>query len=169
MSVLDHAPRALGRQAMARAVPDGVARRRFGVDPASVGAARRFAREALEGRVVDEMDMDVVLLLVSELATNAVLHAQTEFDVVVGARRGSVRVEVIDVGDGCPSPAHPLPDGDHGRGLTLVAGLATRWGVVLREQSKSVWFELRCPTRRAESARRRQRVRTPWRKGASGR
>jgi anti-sigma regulatory factor (Ser/Thr protein kinase) len=154
---------------MGRAVPDGAAPCRFGADTASVRAARQFVRKALEGRIVDEMNMDIVLLLVSELATNAVMHAQTEFDVVVGARRGGVRVEVIDVGGGCPSPVHPLPDGDHGRGLALVAGLATRWGVVLREESKSVWFELRCPTSRTEGARRRQRVRMPWRKGASGR
>jgi anti-sigma regulatory factor (Ser/Thr protein kinase) len=163
VSVLDRAPRNLGRPTTARAVPDGAAPGRFGADPASVAAARRFVREALDGQIADEMDMDIVLLLVSELATNAVIHAQTEFDVVVDARRDGVRIEVTDVGDGCPSPLHPRLDGDHGRGLALVAGLATRWGVVLRGESKSVWFELRCPTVAND---RRPRVRMPWRRKA---
>lgn len=149
---------------MGRALPDGGPPCHFVADPGSVGAARRFVRKALDGQVVDETSMDILLLLVSELATNAVIHAKTDFDVVVAAQRDGVRVEVVDIGDGCPSPMHPRDDGDHGRGLTLVAGLATRWGVILREQSKSVWFELRCRTAAPQSARRRARVRMPWRR-----
>lgn len=143
-------------------MPEGAAPRHFEADAAAVRAARAFVREALEDQIVDEMDMDALLLLVSELATNAVIHAQTEFDIVVDVRRDGVRVEVSDVGDGCPSPVHPLPDGEHGRGLTLVAGLATRWGVVLRGESKSVWFELRCRTAPGD---RHRRGRMPWRRG----
>ncbi|MBV8386288.1 MAG: ATP-binding protein [Acidimicrobiia bacterium] len=143
-------------------MPDEAAPCHFRADAGAVRAARAFVREALEGQIVEEMDMDAVLLLVSELATNAVLHTQTEFDVVVDVLADGVRVEVTDVGDGCPSPVHPLPDGEHGRGLTLVAGLATRWGVVLRGESKSVWFGLRCPTTAGD---RRRRGRMPWRRG----
>ncbi|MDQ0384643.1 anti-sigma regulatory factor (Ser/Thr protein kinase) [Streptomyces sp. DSM 42143] len=114
----------------------------------SVPAARAFARETLVDWGVRGRADDVVLC-VSELATNALLHG-------VPPGRGfllrllpcgdGVRVEVHDSGGGVP--AVPLdPDGadEGGRGLLLVSELADKWGVAEREPGKVVWFECAVP------------------------
>ncbi|WP_369180390.1 ATP-binding protein [Streptomyces mutabilis] len=114
----------------------------------SVPAARAFARETLVDWGVRGRADDVVLC-VSELATNALLHG-------VPPGRGfllrllpcgdGVRVEVHDSGGGVP--AVPLdPDGadESGRGLLLVSELADKWGVAEREPGKVVWFECAVP------------------------
>ncbi|MCV2462105.1 ATP-binding protein [Streptomyces sp. ICN988] len=116
----------------------------------SVPAARAFARETLADWGVRGRADDVVLC-VSELATNALLHG-------VPPGRGfllrlwllpcgdGVRVEVHDSGDGVP--AVPLESGrsdEGGRGLLLVSELADKWGVTEREPGKVVWFECCVP------------------------
>ncbi|MFJ6913265.1 ATP-binding protein [Streptomyces sp. NPDC101133] len=116
----------------------------------SVPAARAFARETLADWGVRGRADDVVLC-VSELATNALLHG-------VPPGRGfllrlwllpcgdGVRVEVHDSGDGVP--AVPLESGgsdEGGRGLLLVSELADKWGVTEREPGKVVWFECWVP------------------------
>jgi hypothetical protein len=90
--------------------------------------------------------VDPAALLVSELVTNAVVHARTPVDVVVvrmdAGDRGPVRVEVRDLSDTTPRPAPLSLDSLSGRGLTLVAALASRWGVEPDAEGKRVWFEL---------------------------
>lgn len=87
---------------------------------------------------------DAVSLMVSELATNAVLHGGTDYVVDVDVRPTSVRVDVSDVGAGMPVRTDALPTASRGRGLTIVDGIADSWGVVhaTAELGKSVWFEL---------------------------
>jgi anti-sigma regulatory factor (Ser/Thr protein kinase) len=85
---------------------------------------------------------DTVALLVSEVASNAVLHARTAFVVTVVLDDSSIRVEVTD-----GSPQHPTmkqyqADSVTGRGLHLVDTAATRWGVDAAEPGKTVWFEV---------------------------
>jgi serine/threonine-protein kinase RsbW len=85
-------------------------------------------------------------VLVSEVVTNAVLHAQSGADhpvrLTAEADGTRLRVEVEDSGSGIPEAMRelPTPTATSGRGLAIVRGLADRWGVV-RDPSR-VWFEL---------------------------
>ncbi|MEO6318608.1 MAG: ATP-binding protein [Acidimicrobiales bacterium] len=118
-------------------------RRPFAPEALSVRAARDFVATVLRVNVF-EGDADAALLLVSELATNAVRHAGTPFEVTVEVRGPSVRVAVID-GDISHPPRVRRPGADEtsGRGLLIVEELAERWGTeVLGDGSKSVWFVL---------------------------
>ncbi|MFE2377561.1 ATP-binding protein [Streptomyces sp. NPDC059398] len=108
----------------------------------SVRAAREFTRSALTdweaaGRA------DEVLLCVSELATNAVLHGVPPGRGYRLQLRsygdGLLRVEVHDSGDGVPRIAAVADE--TGRGLLLVEALADRWGVSSRSPGKTVWCE----------------------------
>ena len=110
-------------------------------EPQSAGAGRRFVRATLAQWARDDL-IDISCLLVSELVTNAVLHARTEVALVVSLAHDVLRVEVRDAGAGEPAVRHYHLDATTGRGLALVASLATRWGVDDAEPGKSVWFEL---------------------------
>jgi anti-sigma regulatory factor (Ser/Thr protein kinase) len=92
---------------------------------------------------------DVALLLVSELVTNAVLHAQTETEVEVGRFDDTVRIAVSDgvpAGIDPEAGRHPSRVGaPSGRGLRIVDGLADRWGVSTSDVGKTVWFEVQVP------------------------
>jgi anti-sigma regulatory factor (Ser/Thr protein kinase) len=118
--------------------------RRFPETTASVPVARQFVADSLSalGPEVSEM----AALLVSELATNAVVHATSDFAVTVlyPTPTGRVRVEVVDGVPGEPMPLRPPPTALHGRGLLLVASLADEWGVegTDSEVGKTIWFEL---------------------------
>lgn len=107
------------------------------------------ARDALRRRSWDRLDAEVVeqlVLVASELVTNAVLHAGLDdgqairLRVVQGADR--VRVEVED--DGLGFRCRPAGDACEGRGLLIVAGLSDRWGLESCEPTL-VWAELREP------------------------
>jgi anti-sigma regulatory factor (Ser/Thr protein kinase) len=105
-----------------------------------VSACRRFVRSSLEDW--GDAGSDVVLLA-SELATNAVVHARSRFLVVVDRCDDCVRVEVSD--DDTRPLAVPEVDQDSfsGRGLAMVVALADAWGVDHRPQEgKTVWFEV---------------------------
>jgi anti-sigma regulatory factor (Ser/Thr protein kinase) len=110
-------------------------------DPRSVAAARRFVTSRLAAWGHPAMT-DTAALLVSELVTNALLHARSPVVVAVSGGTGCVRVEVTD-----GSPVEPrqrrnsLVSGT-GRGLVLVERLARGWGAERREVGKAVWFEL---------------------------
>ena len=106
-------------------------------DPASVPAARelvhtgaahlpRRAREAAE-------------LVASELATNSVVHAGTDFEVFAAADDDTVEVVVAD-GTGWSSTA--ARDGDGGHGLLLVGLLAADWAAQLEGSGQRVWARL---------------------------
>jgi anti-sigma regulatory factor (Ser/Thr protein kinase) len=107
-------------------------------------AARRVARDFFGGRLSDGT-CDEVLLLVSELVTNAVVHARTPLTVRMHLHAGYLRVEVEDAGSGTPGVHHASHAESRGRGLQLVAAISTRWGVLRRRADrpgKVVWFEL---------------------------
>jgi anti-sigma regulatory factor (Ser/Thr protein kinase) len=106
-----------------------------------VRAAREFVADALEGEGFSG-DVDTILLLVSELVTNAVRHAATPFEIVVEVNGDSVRVEVIDGdGDHPPLVRHPGPEDTNGRGLLIVDQLAKGWGSnEVGAGNKAVWF-----------------------------
>jgi anti-sigma regulatory factor (Ser/Thr protein kinase) len=85
---------------------------------------------------------DVAVLLASELVTNVVLHARTDFELRVALRPDRLRVEVCDMVPAPPAIRMAAPDDFSGRGLGLLAALAGRWGVETAADGKSVWFEL---------------------------
>ncbi len=125
-------------------VEGGLAERRLTLDPESQAprAARRFADETLR-RWDCGGTLDTVELLVSELVTNAVIHARSTADVAVVLHRDSIRVEVGDTSDVMPKPRTAAANEPSGRGLELVAKLATAWGVEQRDDGgKVVWFEV---------------------------
>ena len=112
--------------------------------PASVGVARRFVRDLLDSHGdVDEDTLDTLLLLASELVTNAVRHAATPFEIRVAVDDDTVRVAVIDGDvDHGPRMCHPGPDDTNGRGLQLVDQLSAVWGSDRVGRGKAVWFQL---------------------------
>lgn len=81
-------------------------------------------------------------LLVSELVTNAILHAHTVIEVTVRQAGDIVRVGVADSSPRTLRKRQHSVDSGTGRGLWLVDRLATRWGVEPTPAGKVVWFEL---------------------------
>jgi anti-sigma regulatory factor (Ser/Thr protein kinase) len=114
-------------------------RRSFPAEVTSVAAARRFVSAELADVGTR---LETVVLLVSELATNAVRHATSAFELSIDRTDGRVRVEVADEGAGTPTPqAHDI-DAPSGRGLQIVEALADEWGITERPPGKVVWFTL---------------------------
>jgi two-component sensor histidine kinase len=110
----------------------------------SVIDARHFTLTVLEGMPGDFVDS--VVLMVSELATNAVQHARSRFELVIDCEDdGVVTVQVSDQGPGEAEPRNPRVTDVSGRGLQIVRALADEWGVQTptSEWRKSVWFSLR--------------------------
>jgi two-component sensor histidine kinase len=123
----------------------------FTPELASARQARRLVDDALRA---SHTPPDLAVLLVSELATNAVMHARTDFIVRVevrGAGRHHVRVEVEDENEREPAIASVPLEATSGRGLQVVAALADSWGVERRPRGKVVWFELVSPSPEDES------------------
>ena len=111
----------------------------------SAEAARRLVRDALAP--CPPQLVDSASLVVSELVTNAVLHARTEITVVLELLDdGSVRLEVSDQSSELPQRRRYSEESGTGRGLVLVDALSSGWGVESRaEDGKTVWAELRPP------------------------
>ncbi|MCL6671136.1 ATP-binding protein [Streptomyces sp. NPDC101209] len=129
-------------------------------DPTEVGRARRWTRSrlAVSGIAADEPLAETLILLVSELVTNAVVHtgcpAVLRLSLPEGAAEPStVRLEVADASDRAPVPRCADGDATGGRGLALVDGLADRWGWSPEGAGKSIWCELdRCDRPRGDAA-----------------
>lgn len=86
---------------------------------------------------------DTVALLVSEVATNAVLHAYgPQIRVRVLDRGIRLRVEVFDGSPELPTPRRAAAGATDGRGLELVEAFALEWGVEARPDGKTFWFEV---------------------------
>jgi len=112
-------------------------------EPSSASAARRFVADAIERTPLACSSVgDTAVLLVSEVVTNAVLHAGTSIRVTVRIERSSVRVEVRDGSVALPSRRHYDEGAATGRGLELVELLATSWGTEQERNGKVVWFEV---------------------------
>ncbi|MFG3259309.1 ATP-binding protein [Streptomyces sp. NPDC048172] len=124
----------------------------IGPDPMEVGRARRWARSRLAGAGVDadESLSETLILLISELVTNAVVHTGCPAVLCMllpgpGSGQGvvdSVRVEVADASSRPPRQRQAEGEDTNGRGLELVSGLADRWGWEQEDGGKRVWCEL---------------------------
>lgn len=116
----------------------------FRRDRQSVPAARKFTHRALaDWELVEGFRSADVLLCVSELSTNALLHGVPlgrGFRLFLRYGGDVVRAEVHDSGPGVPRIVD-AEDGEGGRGLLLVAAFADRWGVSERNPGKVVWCE----------------------------
>ncbi|WP_172386747.1 ATP-binding protein [Streptomyces sp. MNP-20] len=133
-----------------------------GPDPAEVGRARRWARSRLAGSGIaaDEPLAETLILLISELVTNAVVHTgcpavlRMLLPGVPASEPGTVRVEVTDRSARPPRPRHAEGDETNGRGLELVDGLADRWGWQPDGAGKRIWCEVdRCAAAAASASR----------------
>ena len=109
--------------------------------PSSVSRARREVRELLERGGRRDL-VDAASLLVSEVVTNALLHAGTDMDVTGRLDDDGL---VLTVGDGSPhlpSRRHYAATSGTGRGLMMLDALGDDWGVTERPGGKTVWFRL---------------------------
>lgn len=115
----------------------------FSPDPASSRDARQVVARVLERAGLDDL-VTSVSLVVSELATNAVLHARTAFRVRLRISRRVARIEVEDSAGGRPVMRHFSSQATSGRGLRLVDGLSRSWGVTSGKggRGKVVWAEI---------------------------
>ena len=91
-----------------------------------------------------ESTLEVVTLLVSEVVTNAVLHARSDVMITVRNDGTVVRVEVADRSEAPPVQRPVVEDSMTGRGMVLVDELADAWGTRPSVHGKVVWFELGC-------------------------
>ena len=110
----------------------------------SVPVARRFVQARMQG----DTDVDTAALLVSEVVTNAILHARTGVHLTVDDRGSVVHIEVRDGSPVLPRVHAFSPASATGRGLRLLDRLATRWGVQRDPITggKVVWFEVGAST-----------------------
>ncbi|AKN70666.1 hypothetical protein QR97_13310 [Streptomyces sp. PBH53] len=112
--------------------------------PEEVPHARHFVASLL----ADRGPVEDALLVVSELATNALRHTRSGvvggwFLVVVGLGDDLVRIQVVDQGGDrvphlCPATSHE----EGGRGLRLIDALVKNWGYTILPDGRSVWAEL---------------------------
>jgi anti-sigma regulatory factor (Ser/Thr protein kinase) len=106
--------------------------------PGGVRDARAFVADTLRG--VDPNVLEAAVLMVSELATNAVVHTSSPFDVGIDQSDHEVRISVTDRGGGTPRLRASGAGDTGGRGLGIVAAFAVEWGVDHGPHSKTVWF-----------------------------
>jgi anti-sigma regulatory factor (Ser/Thr protein kinase) len=114
----------------------------FPADPSSVTGARHFVADSLTADGCPHATVETAKLLVSELASNAVLHARSAFQVSMSQHDHSLTIAVTDGSETRPTPGVVTASG--GRGLRLVEALANEWGIRAREGGKAVYFRLAC-------------------------
>lgn len=128
-------------------MPDDHSALTLDADPRSVQEARRWVASACEQ--IGRRDLtECAELGVSELVTNALLHAG---DPIVVRVRGTTTHPRVEVSDGSPQPpvlAVPAPTHEFddlmatfGRGLSIVARCSVAWGAAMEPEGKVVWFE----------------------------
>ena len=118
--------------------------REFEPTAPSVWQARRFLRQALQDLLTegDNDDLvDTLLIAANELATNAVLHARTEFTVRIAVDTIHVRIEVKDENSRLPQPCLAPADATSGRGLAIIDSSGLHWGIDRHPGGKTVWLQ----------------------------
>ena len=115
---------------------------RFEADVGSVPQARAFVRRWLQESGAEHA-FDEASLIVTELATNAVLHADSPYEVRLSRAGGVIRIEVADGDAGTPEP-QPFSDvAESGRGIVIVSAISASWGIDAQPSGKVTWAELR--------------------------
>jgi anti-sigma regulatory factor (Ser/Thr protein kinase) len=100
--------------------------------------ARRFLSQVLQDWGTDAFDFGAPQVL-SELATNAALHARSPFTVTVHLADECLLLEVSDASPRIPRARHYAADATTGRGMGLVAALSQSWGTTSGPVGKTVW------------------------------
>jgi anti-sigma regulatory factor (Ser/Thr protein kinase) len=112
--------------------------------PATVTAPqtiRAFLRAALHTWELDGFG-ELTELLSCELVSNVVRHLGSPGTLRATSDGKVLRIEVDDASTEVPTVQHPAPADPAGRGLLIVDSLSTAWGVDMRDDGKTVWFEL---------------------------
>lgn len=122
---------------------DVVVHEQLPADPRSAHRARRAVRSVVAAHRPEWADR--AELAVTELVTNAVVHAGTDIELWVRLRPTSVRVEIHDGTTAVPSRRSHSATAATGRGLHLVDDSVDRWDVETHRQGKTVWFEIGDP------------------------
>jgi anti-sigma regulatory factor (Ser/Thr protein kinase) len=108
--------------------------------------ARGSVRQLLDSAAVDEETRETAMLLATELASNAIEHGGGDARLDACVRPDAVRIAVADANPALPLPRTaaraPTELDERGRGLLLVAALASRWGTDPLPHGKSVWCEI---------------------------
>lgn len=113
-------------------------------DPRGAELARHTTQEALAAWRLEGL-ADTAVLLVSELVTNAVVHAEAcraPIALILESQRGWLRIEVHDADPRWGQMTCPEVLPESGFGLLLVDALASKWGVDETATGKAVWAEL---------------------------
>jgi anti-sigma regulatory factor (Ser/Thr protein kinase) len=110
-------------------------------DHTAASRARRFVAETLRAWGYESVIPDAELL-VSELVTNAVLHARSSARVELVRNGNILRIAVCDNSRALPRVRDYAPDAVTGRGMLLVDRIARRWGIDPNDGGKCVWFEV---------------------------
>jgi len=131
----------IGAEAPVVALGGAEAARVFPWDLLAVGASRKFVIDTLIAWNLRHV-IDDAALIVSELATNAVLHGRSAFTVLLSSEAGTLCISVRDDSASVPSVKNPTATTISGRGLRLVAAVAQRWGTERDGDGKLVWAEL---------------------------
>lgn len=104
-------------------------------------SAPRLARTEVAARLGDHPRRDDLLLCISEVVTNAVLHARSAAQLRVTAEQDGLRVEVTDHDPTVPTRRQHDLGAPTGRGLHLLDALTRAWGTAPAADGKIVWFE----------------------------
>ena len=114
----------------------------FPADLRSAGEARAMVRRTLAGWC-DETLLDDIALCVSELVTNAVVHAGSAPRILVHVRPSVIHVEISDDSDVLPVMHEADLHDTSGRGMAIMGGLSDHWGARRRSGAgKTVWFDI---------------------------
>ncbi|MCB0915208.1 MAG: ATP-binding protein [Actinobacteria bacterium] len=103
-------------------------------------ARRACARQLAEWKL--EHLTDDVELIAAELVTNAVRHGGGVQEISMRLHEGYLRIAVTDFSPTLPAAKQALPADTSGRGIAIVAELASQWGVELHRSGKTVWAEI---------------------------
>jgi hypothetical protein len=103
--------------------------------------ARHFVSDVLDEWGLAELT-DSANLIVTELATNAVLHARSGFTVSLACTGSVVRIAVGDIAAALPQRSHGGAAALVGRGIPIIEALAARWGHLAMAEGKLVWADL---------------------------
>jgi signal transduction histidine kinase len=108
--------------------------------PTAPGLGRRAAQDHF-GELLSRPQLHDLVLVISELVGNAIMHGQGEVTLRLQLDGNTLRGEVIDEGGGFEHEARESgPDDVGGRGLMLVESMTNRWGI--HEGTTHVWFEM---------------------------
>jgi CheY-like chemotaxis protein/anti-sigma regulatory factor (Ser/Thr protein kinase) len=118
--------------------------KRFPVDLSSPTEARRFAVAVLDEWAMGAIRDDAGLL-VSEVVTNAIVHAESPAELTMSVEGDLVRFVVRDWGGGALTLRNPTATTPDGRGLRIVDRLSQDWGTSTSPNGKLVWFSIAAP------------------------